>query len=236
MNKALRYFGGKKKYYVPFFVLSGIYLLKDIVDYYTIGKAFLNPYYMSIVSSGGILQNVFAFISETLFLLSIVSLWFSFKRKAFIIIISIYGLSSLLDIIMGMHNFISYDYIILSVIIGVLYKISCILAVILLWLKANNKIKIKPYMMILFIPMSDIVSFIMGIIESNNSDYMYFDMLYNLIYVTRNLIFSLLPQLCLVGAFVLLWLPLEKFSVCSKCGHRNTKNSAFCGLCGSKIK
>lgn len=210
MNKALRYFGGKKEYFIPFIVLISIFTLNCLLKFY-----YLN----------GLLFNA-------LFLLSVVSLWLGFKRKAFIVITSFLVLSSLLNIVLQVHNMIEYEinaYEIISVIIGALYHISCVLAIILLWLKANNKTKIKPYMMILFIPMSGIMTFIMGIIESNNSEYMYFDMSYNLI-------FSLLPQLCLVGAFVLLWLPLEKFSVCPKCGHRNTKNSAFCGLCGSEIK
>lgn len=39
----------------------------------------------------------------------------------------------------------------------------------------------------------------------------------------------------LIAAVVLLWIPLDKWVFCRKCGFRNVKVSGFCGGCGNKL-
>lgn len=39
-----------------------------------------------------------------------------------------------------------------------------------------------------------------------------------------------------IAAAILLWIPLDKWVFCRKCGFRNVKASGFCGGCGNKLK
>lgn len=224
MNRALTYFGGKKAYLIPFAVLLGIFSLSQLLIVCS-----------NIISSWSpieILWNLFDMAFVVILLLSIISLWLCFIRKAFVVITSLLILISLVNIGMQIYIDIIYGFdvnvIVVSIISELLYCAPYILAVILLRLKADNKINIKPYMAILFIPMSGIISFIMEMIQYSDSEVMG-------LYVARGIILDLIPRFCMIGVFIFLWLPLVKLAICPKCGHRSTKTSGFCGICGSPI-
>lgn len=213
MNRALRYFGGKKNYLIPFLVLMGIYILSYLRNIYQWCRLFQFSQYFAPIYIVSII------LFETLLVLSVISLWLSFKRKSYIIILSLLSLSLVIKIIFGLLSY-GFNY---STIIGLLNSVSCITVIILLRLRAKKKIIIAPFMIISFVMMSGLTSF---------------DITHNIIYydIAGTIIYNIIPNLCLTAALVMLWIPLEKSLICPKCGRRNSKAAGFCGGCGSPLK
>lgn len=223
MNRALQYFGGKKGYLISFAVLMGIYTLSYLTTIYQyMGALFQFP---KIVTSIYIISII---LIETFLVLSVISLWLCFKRKTFIIILSLLSLSFVIRIF-TLFTY-GFDY---STIIGLLYSVSCITVIILLRLRAKKKIFIAPFMIISFVMMSGIVSLVTGYIvftiEHGSESNTYFD-------IAGSIIYGIIPNLFLIAALIILWIPLEKSLICPKCGRRNNKTAGFCGGCGSPLK
>ena len=224
MNRALQYFGGKKGYLISFVVLMGIYTLRYLTTIYQyMGALFQFP---QIVTSIYIISII---LIETFLVLSVISLWLCFKRKTFIIILSLLSLSFVINRIFTLFKY-GFDY---STIIGLLYSVSCITVIILLRLRAKKKIFIAPFMIISFVMMSGIVSlvidYIVFTIEYGSESNTYFD-------IAGSIRYGIIPELFLIAALIILWIPLEKSLICPKCGRRNNKTAGFCGGCGAKLK
>lgn len=224
MNRALQYFGGKKGYLISFVVLMGIYTLSYLV---TISQYLVFLFqFPQIVDSIHIVSNI---LIETFLVLSVISLWLCFKRKTFIIILSLLSLSFVINRIFTLFTY-GFDY---STIIGLLYSVSCITVIILLRLRAKKKIFIAPFMIISFVMMSGIVSlvtdYIVFTIEYGSESNTYFD-------IAGSIRYGIIPELFLIAALIILWIPLEKSLICPKCGRRNNKTAGFCGGCGYKLK
>ncbi len=224
MNRALQYFGGKKGYLISFVVLMGIYTLSYLV---TISQYLVFLFqFPQIVDSIHIVSNI---LIETFLVLSVISLWLCFKRKTFIIILSLLSLSFVINRIFTLFTY-GFDY---STIIGLLYSVSCITVIILLRLRAKKKIFIAPFMIISFVMMSGIVSlvidYIVFTIEYGSESNTYFD-------IAGSIRYGIIPELFLIAALIILWIPLEKSLICPKCGRRNNKTAGFCGGCGAKLK
>lgn len=224
MNRALQYFGGKKGYLISFAVLMGIYTLNYLTTIYQyMGALFQFP---KIVTSIYIISII---LIETFLVLSVISLWLCFKRKTFIIILSLLSLSFVINRTFTLFTY-GFDY---STIIGLLYSVSCITVIILLRLRAKKKIFIAPFMIISFVMMSGIVSLVTGYIvftiEHGSESNTYFD-------IAGSIIYGIIPNLFLIAALIILWIPLEKSLICPKCGRRNNKTAGFCGGCGSPFK
>lgn len=175
---------------------------------------------------------------ETFLVLSVISLWLCFKRKTFTIILSLLSLSFVINRIFGLFIY-GFDY---SIIIGIgllypvlrlLYPVSCITVIILLRLRAKKKIFIAPFMIISFVMMSGIVSLVTNCIvftiEYGSESNTYFD-------IAGSIRYGIIPELFLIAALIILWIPLEKSLICPKCGRRNNKTAGFCGGCGAKLK
>ena len=224
MNRALQYFGGKKGYLISFVVLMGIYTLSYLV---TISQYLVFLFqFPQIVDSIHIVSNI---LIETFLVLSVISLWLCFKRKTFIIILSLLSLSFVINRIFTLFTY-GFDY---STIIGLLYSVSCITVIILLRLRAKKKIFIAPFMIISFVMMSGIVSlvtdYIVFTIEYGSESNTYFD-------IAGCIRYGIIPELFLIATLIILWIPLEKSLICPKCGRRNNKTAGFCGGCGAKLK
>ncbi len=230
MNRALRYFGGKKNYLITFLVLMGIYFLSYLRNIYQYcAYIYLYCELFQFSQFIDIIDIILSILFETLLVLSVIGLWLSFKRKTFIIILS---LLSLLIVIKEIFVILKYG-LSNSIIIGLLYYVSCITVIILLRLRAKKKIIIAPFMIISFVMMSGIVSlvtnYIVFTIENDSKSNVFFD-------ISSSIIYNIIPNLCLIAALVMLWIPLEKSLICPKCGRRNKKSAGFCGGCGSPLK
>lgn len=224
MNRALQYFGGKKGYLVSFIILMGIYTLSYLATLSrNFGFLFQFP---QIVTSIYIISII---LFDTFLVLSVISLWLCFKRKTFIIILSLLSLSFVIERIFELFRY-GFGY---GTIIGLSYSVSCITVIILLRLRAKKKIIIAPFMIISFVMMSGIVSlvtnYIVFTIENDSKSNVFFD-------ISSSIIYNIIPNLCLIAALVMLWIPLEKSLICPKCGRRNKKSAGFCGGCGSPLK
>ena len=224
MNRALQYFGGKKGYLISFAVLMGIYTLNYLTTIYQyMGALFQFPQIDNSIYSISII------LIETFLVLSVISLRLCFKRKTFIIILSLFSLSFVINGIFTLFTY-GFDY---STIIDLLYSVSCITVIILLRLRAKKKIFIAPFMIISFVMMSGIVSLVTGYIvftiEHGSESNTYFD-------IAGSIIYGIIPNLFLIAALIILWIPLEKSLICPKCGRRNNKTAGFCGGCGSPLK
>lgn len=228
MNRALQYFGGKKGYLISFVVLMGIYTLNYLTTIYQNIEALFQ--FPQIDNSIYIISII---LIETFLVLSVISLWLCFKRKTFTIILSLLSLSFVINRTFTLFTY-GFDYsTIISTIIGLLYPVSCITVIILLRLRAKKKIFIAPFMIISFVMMSRIVSLVTGYIvftiEYGSESNTYFD-------IAGSIIYGIIPNLFLIAALIILWIPLEKSLICPKCGRRNNKTAGFCGGCGSPFK
>ncbi len=233
MNRALRYFGGKKQYFIPFIVLLGVYAFNFLqTAFVNLGYVLENIKY---VPPADIIYNLSLYILGAIILLSVVCLWLGFRKKIFILTLSLLALVALLNTITYAIVLFRYEvsfYNIISIIVALLSCVSCVSVVILLRVKEYKDKNITPYMIISFSFMSNIIPLVIELIHFNVK---YGNMGYTVFDISHRIVFDILPHLCLIAAFVFLWIPLIKFSICPKCRHRNTKSAGFCGKCGSKL-
>ena len=233
MNRALRYFGGKKHYFIPFITLFGIYTFNYLQT------AFLNCGYIiensKYLSSADIIYYFSLYILGAIVLFAVVCLWLGFGKKVLIITLSLLALTALLNTVTYAILLFRYGvsfYNIISILVALLYYVACVSGVVFLRLKQYKEINNMPYMIASFAFMSNIIPLVIELIHFNVE---YGNMGYTVFDISHRIVFDILPHLCLIAAFVFLWIPLNKFSICPKCRHRNTKSAGFCGKCGSKL-
>lgn len=229
MNRALRYFGGNKYYFVPFIVLFSAYALLNL---YSGFKGVLVGY--SYKTSA-----VFELLNIVMVLLLITALWLCAQKKifltayflsvaAFVIEWAVYFLDQ--KEMRKMYGRAFYNpYNTPMMICEILSGAALLIAVLMLWLKSNNKMKrIVVYMVILFIPMSDLITDFLRIKMFN------FDR--NSYEGFGRILFDIVPGILLIAVMAALWIPLNRFRICSRCARRNNMTAGFCGDCGSPLK
>ena len=208
MNKALRYFNGEKRFYIPFFILFGLLAVMCLFEF----REYLYPYGFLYI------------IARLLTVLSVVFLWLRVNSKLTIISSAASALLYVIYYIWLISYGIYWSHgAAFYVATAILSCLACPLGVFLLWLKARKNIKI----LLLIIDVVPVV--LSGIVAS----FVYIGWGGFLFSFMRYFLFT--PQPYLAAAFIFLWLPPEQYSVCPKCGYNNTKTAGFCGGCGLKL-
>lgn len=228
MNIALRYFGGNKKYFMPFIVLFAAYALIELYLSFDRLPYFFSSHYQYLI---------FGMISNIVSLLLLAVMWLFSDKRIFIAAYSITVLYNILrwvmtftisDIANEIKSFFSENafrnrFLFPQTVAEIVSCVAFLVAVLLIWLKSVGKIKrIAVFMVILFIPISGMIANIMPD--------------YDRIPGFRLILHDYLPGFLLIAVLIALWIPLNKFLICPKCGRRNNKVAGFCGGCGSPLK
>lgn len=233
MNRALNYFGGEKKYFIPFIVLFALYallILNNIIIIFNILS----------YNSSYLIKGVAILSYDVISMLSIIALWLCVDKKIFFIT---YSLSVIAWVFIWADDvYESIQYTILldiqdvnpfgmpRIIAWIICDAASLVALLLLWMKENKKLNhIVVPMVILFVLMSDLISNILNIKYCE-----FYGIIYSVDFQT--IVYQILPCLLLIAVYIALWIPLNKFSICPKCSRRNNKTAGFCGGCGNKLK
>lgn len=211
MNIALRYFGGNKKYFIPFIVLFAAYALIEL--YASFDSLIL---FFSLGSTYQYL--IFSMVSNIVSLILIAVMWLFSDKRIFIAAFSLTALSFILHRVM---MFTEITNSLPQTVAEIAGCVAVLVAVLLLRLKSAGKIKrIAICMVIMFILISGVITIVIGGHGIG----------------LRTILFDFLPRLLLIAVLASLWIPLNKFLICPKCGRRNNKTAGFCGGCGSPFK
>lgn len=214
MNIALRYFGGNKKYFIPFIVLFAAYALIEL--YASFDSLIL---FLGLGSSYPYL--IFSMVSNIVSLILISVMWLCADKKIFIAALSLTALSYILHWVMMFTEITLSENYLPQTIAEIAGCAAFLVAVLLLRLKSAGKIKrIAICMVILLILISGVITNVIGGHGIG----------------LKTILLEFLPGLLLIAVLVALWIPLNQFLICPKCGRRNNKTAGFCGGCGSPFK